>query len=269
MIRKPVVDGQFYPELKEDLLAQISGFAVKQPSRTCAKGVILPHAGYVYSGKVATITVGKIVPKKTLVILGPNHTGLGPSFGLWSRGAWETPFGQIDIDCNLAKTILAKGAYIVEDFSAHKNEHSIEVELPIFCYFFSEFNFVPLICKANSLQVYREVSAQLFEAIRGTENKDEILLVASTDLTHYEPDQAARRKDRMVIESIINLDEEELLRRVGEENITMCGVAPVAILIATLKKLGARKSEVALYQTSGDSSGDRSSVVGYAGMIIS
>lgn len=266
MTREPIVSGQFYPQQKEELKKIIESFKSDEPSRISAKGIILPHAGYTYSGRVAVTTAGKVLPKKRIIILGPNHTGIGADFALWAKGSWKIPFGQISIDEDLAETILNKGGYIEEDYTAHRNEHSIEVELPIINYFFGEFKFVPIACKTANLETYGKVSSQILEAVKKIKN--DILFVASTDLTHYEPEAAARRKDRAVIEAIVNLDEEDLIRKINKMNITMCGEAPVAILIACLKKLRAKKSQVALYETSGDSGGDYSSVVGYAGMII-
>lgn len=266
MIRKPVVSGQFYPHQKRELERIIEGFKPKEPSKISAKGIILPHAGYIYSGRVAVATVSRVIPKKRLIILGPNHTGLGADFSLWSEGAWEIPSGQIGIDGDLAKRILNSSQIIKEDYLAHGQEHSIEVELPIIHHFFGEFTFVPLTCKSASLETYRKVAEEIFKAL--WDIKEDIFFVASTDLTHYEPDQVARRKDRAVMEAVINLDEQDLIKKVDKLSISMCGVAPVAIFISCLKKLGARKSQVALYQTSGDSSGDYSSVVGYVGMIV-
>jgi len=266
MKREPVVSGQFYPHRTEDLRRIIEDFDPKESSKISAKGIILPHAGYPYSGQVAVTTVGKVLAKRRLIIAGPNHTGRGANFSLWPKGSWRIPFGEIEIDQDLAQSILNKGDLIQEDYEAHLQEHSIEVELPILHYFFGKFKFVPIACMRTSLETYQAVATQIFEAIKDC--KEEILFVASTDLTHYEPDQSARKKDRFAIEAIVNLDEKELLDKINTLNITMCGVAPVAILISCLKKLGAKKSQVALYQTSGDNSGDYSAVVGYVGMII-
>lgn len=267
MRRQPIVSGQFYPGRENELKQIIEGFISKEPSKMSAKAIILPHAGYVYSGRVAVTTVNKILPKKTLIILGPKHTSYGADFSLWPKDSWDTPFGPINIDENLAKSIMEKGDYITEDEMAHKFEHSIEVELPIFHYFFGEFTFVPIACQIANITMYRNVASQIYEALKN--RKEDILIVASSDMTHYEPDPQARKKDSQAIESIINLDEEELVKKVRAKNISMCGIAPVAILISCVKKLGAKKAQVALYQTSGDTSGDYSSVVGYAGIIIS
>ncbi|UCG35541.1 MAG: AmmeMemoRadiSam system protein B [Candidatus Omnitrophota bacterium] len=266
MLRQPVVSGQFYPGTEKELKSLIEKFSPPKPTKSSCKGLILPHAGYIYSGKVAVQTVSQVLPKKRIIILGPNHTGFGAEFALWDKGAWSIPFGQIQIDEELTDSILKKGNSIQPDHLAHKFEHSIEVELPILYHFFQDFKFVPIACQQASLETYRKVAVQIYEAIKGM--KEEVLLVASSDMTHYEPDATARKKDRIAIDKIINLDEEGLLREVRKENITMCGTAPAAIMLSCLKSLGARKAQVALYQTSGDSSGDYSSVVGYAGIVI-
>ncbi len=252
----------------EDFRPQGSLPLQESSKKMSAKGIVLPHAGYVYSGRVAVNTISKILPKKRLLILGPNHTGRGSQFSLWSKGSWKILDKAIKIDQELATAILSKGKNIDEDTSAHTLEHSIEVELPILDYFFSDFKFVPIACQRGAILDYQEAAKGIFEAIKSLGNSEDILLVASTDLTHYESDQVARKKDRRAIETIIDLDEEELVKRVRKEDITLCGEAPLAIFISCLKRLGARKSQVALYQTSGDVIGDKSAVVGYVGIIV-
>ena len=266
MTREPVASGQFYPRLTKDLEEIIQRFTPRIPAPVAARGIILPHAGYVYSGPVAVATVSQVLARKRILILGPNHTGAGAKFALWPGGSWKIPSGAVAIDTDLAKAILARGDLIREDILAHTDEHSIEVELPILHHFFGDFKFVPIACKIESLEAYQKVAEQICAAVKSI--KDDIFFVASTDLTHYEPDPAARKKDRAVIESIVNLDEKGLIDKVRQMDISMCGQAPVAIFIACLKELGARKSYVALYQTSGDTGGDYSSVVGYVGMVI-
>jgi AmmeMemoRadiSam system protein B len=266
MIREMVVNGQFYPKDKKKLSEIIESFTTKELSRISAKAIILPHAGYVYSGNVAVATVNKILPKKRLIILGPKHTAYGEGFALWRKGKWKIPFGEIEIDEEMADLILTSGDYIKEDYLAHNEEHSIEVELPILHCFFKDFKFVPIACQVSDINTYKNVASQIYRAVKRI--KDDVLFVASTDMTHYEPDSTARKKDRDAIENIINLDCEGLVKKVKKENITMCGIAPVAILIACMKDLGAKKAHVSLYQTSGDVSGDYSSVVGYVGVII-
>jgi AmmeMemoRadiSam system protein B len=266
MVRESVVSGLFYPNDPDELKKLIEKCKQKEPSQISARAVVLPHAGYIYSGRVAVTTVGKVLPKKRIIILGPNHTGYGEAFSLWPKGAWKLPFGQVEIDQELARLILDSGEYVKEDQLAHQKEHSIEVELPILQYFFGEFKFVPIVCASDSIDVYQGVASQIYEGVKKL--GEEVFFVASSDMTHYEPDAAARKKDRIAIENIINLDEENLVKEVIEKDISMCGIAPVSILLSCIKKLGARKAQVALYQTSGDATGDNSSVVGYAGVVI-
>lgn len=268
MKRVPVVNGQFYPDNRSDLKALIQDFNLKCSSKMSAKGIVLPHAGFEYCGRVAVNTVSKILPKKRLLILGPNHTGRGSQFSLWPNGSWKILDKEIKIDRELATAILNKSENIAEDTLAHTSEHSIEVELPILDYFFGDFEFVPIACQKGTITDYQKAAEGISKAIKSLKGSENILLVASTDLTHYEPDQVARKKDRRAIEAIINLDEEELVKRVRKENITLCGEAPLVIFISCLKRLGSRKSQVALYQTSGDVTGDKSSVVGYVGIIV-
>ena len=217
MIREAIVNGQFYPKGKSELKKMIESFTPKVNSRIKAKGVILPHAGYIYSGKVAVVTVSQILPKKKIIILGPNHTGWGNSFSIWAKGSWRTPFKDIRIDVDLAGKILGEGSEIAEDYTAHAQEHSIEVELPILSYFFDEFNFVPICCQISNLKKYQKVAEQIASAIKNI--KEDVLIVASTDLTHYEPEESARTKDRLALEQVINLDEEGLLSTVKKQRI--------------------------------------------------
>ncbi len=267
MVRAPVVNGQFYPDEVSKLKKAIEEFKPKDSAKSSAYGLILPHAGYMYSGRVAVATVNKVIAKKKIIILGPNHTGYGENFAIYPQGSWKIPFADLPIDSQLAQRIIESGTDIVPDVLAHKFEHSIEVELPILYYFFGDFSFVPIVCSVSNLSDYEKAAMQIFSAVKNV--KEEILFVASSDMTHYEADGAARRKDRMALECITNLDADGLVKIVKKENISMCGIAPVAILILLMKKIGARKASVSLYETSADSGADASSVVGYAGVVIS
>ena len=267
MIRAPVVSGQFYPDNASELRKAIEAFKPKDSTRSGAYGLILPHAGYVYSGKVAVSAVNKVLPKKRIIILGPNHTGYGEDFGMYSEGRWKIPFANLPIDCDLVQRILKSGTDITPDTLSHKFEHSIEVELPILYYFFGEFSFVPIVCRPSALSTYEKVATQIFSAVKNI--KEDILFVASSDMTHYEPDSTARRKDRAALTHIVNLDAEGLVKTVKKDNISMCGIAPVAILLLIMKKIGANKASVSLYETSADSGADSNSVVGYSGVVIS
>jgi len=266
VIREACFSGQFYPSSAKDIEEILEPFALKTPNKLSAKGLILPHAGYVYSGKVAARTVNRVAPRKRIIVLGPNHTGIGEKFAVFSKGLWKTPLGDIKIDEGLAAKIINAGDELVADSAAHSREHSIEVELPILKYFFGDFEFVPISCSLDSIDTYQAVGKQIFNAIKDI--KDEVLLVASSDMSHYEEESTARQKDRMAIESILSLDEKELIDRVDTNDISMCGISPISILISCCKLLKATKGEVEFYNTSGDASGDYSAVVGYLGAII-
>ncbi len=264
MIRKPVAAGQFYPGSKKELNLLIEALKPKPTRKSCAKGVILPHAGYSFSGRVAVATLAQIRAPQNIVMLGPNHSGQGRNFALTSAESWQTPYGKVKVNQKLSKKILDSGSWIEIDSLAHQSEHSLEVELPILQYFFKQFTIIPICCSLADCQTYQEVANQISQGIRN-DLKDTLILV-STDLTHYEPDESARRKDRKAIEAIIELDAKKLLKEVDENNITMCGTAPVAIALFCLSKV--RKAELILYQTSAEASGDYSSVVGYVGIVL-
>ena len=237
----------------------------KSALKTNARGIILPHAGYVYSGKVAVTTVNKVFLKKNIILLGNNHTGQGEDFALWSEGEWETPLGNVPVNSEIAAAILKNGTTICADTLAHKFEHSIEVELPILQQAGGDISIIPIACQPSIPAKYEAAAQQICAAIK---NRTDVIFVASTDMTHYEPDARARRKDSLAIERIIALDAQGLLNVIKKEHITMCGAAPVAVFLNCMKILGARKAQVALYQTSAEASGDYESVVGYAGIIV-
>lgn len=266
MTRNPVVAGQFYPGSADRLRAAIKALVDEKAVREEVIGLVMPHAGYVYSGAVAGATISRVNFKDTFIIIGPNHTGSGKPFSIMTDGTWKTPLGEVAIDTELAKKITDISDYLREDDTAHQNEHSIEVQIPFLQYFRPDIKIVPIILAHASGAVYRQIGHEIAQAIR--ESGREAVIIASSDMTHYEPDKSAREKDRQAIEAILNLDEGELLRRVQEQNISMCGYAPAVSLITAAKELGASRAELVSYQTSGDTSGDYSAVVGYAGIII-
>ncbi len=266
MIRQPAVSGQFYPGSPAKLKEMIAGMVDEKAAREEAVGLILPHAGYIYSGPVAAAAVSRIQPKDNFVILGPNHTGMGKPFSIMTEGTWQTPLGNVEIDSELAKKILASSRYLEEDSGAHRFEHSIEVQLPFLQYFKENIKLVPIVLSQAPGKAYKEIGRGIAKAIK--ESGREVVIIASSDMTHYEPQAQAQEKDSQAIEAILALDEDELLRRIDELNITMCGYAPVVSLISASKELEANEAELVRYQTSGDATGDFSAVVGYAGIII-
>ena len=267
-IRKPVVAGQFYPSTKEKLLKQIEQFVEKKAKKEKAFGCVLPHAGYMYSGSVAGQTVSYLEIPDNVLLLGPNHTGAGSLFSVMSSGRWQTPLGEIEINDSLAENLLKNSKHLEADIEAHKDEHSIEVELPFLQYFRSDFKFVPIVVSQADLATYRLVAKEIANSLKELKIDDKILIVASSDMTHYEPLELAQKKDKKAIDAILELDEGKLIGMIEEFGISMCGYAPVVIMLAVTKELGAKYAHLVKYQTSGDVTGDYSSVVGYAGIII-
>ncbi len=266
MIRKPVVSGQFYPESPDQLRAMIGELVDEKAVKEEVIGLVSPHAGYIYSGPVAGAVISRISFKDTFVIIGPNHTGSGKPLSIMTQGVWETPLGEVEIDSELGERILAASSHLQEDYAAHQYEHSIEVQIPFLQYFKRDIRLVPIMLAYSSLTTYKEIGQELARAIK--DSKKEVVIIASSDMTHYEPQESARSKDTQAIEAILDLNEDELFRRVDELNISMCGYAPAVSLISAARELGATGAELVRYQTSGDTTGDYSSVVGYAGIII-
>lgn len=267
-IREPVVAGQFYPSSAESIKEQISSFIGEKTKKSNTIACMLPHAGYMYSGKVATLTVSGLNVKEKIILLGPNHTGNGPAFSIMTEGIWNTPLGRIKIDSGLANAILEKSKYLERDTQAHSSEHSLEVELPILQYFRKDFEIVPIIFMSEDYSALKQIGKDIASVIIGLKIQDSCLIVASSDMTHYEPQVEAKEKDKQAIEAILELDSEKLKKKVENFNISMCGYAPAVAMIEAAKWLGAKKAKLIKYQTSGDVTGDRGSVVGYAGITL-
>ena len=266
MIRNPVGAGQFYPGASSRLKAIIETFIDEKVAKEEVIGIVSPHAGYIYSGSVAGAVMSKIKFKDTFIIMGPNHTGLGKPISIMTQGTWKTPLGEVEIDSELGRQILATSGHLQEDDVAHQYEHSIEVQLPFLQYLKPNIRIVPVVLASATGATYKEIGKEIAKAIK--ELNREVVIMASSDMTHYEPQESAQKKDNQAIEAILNLNEDELLKRIDELNITMCGYAPAVSLISAARELGATGAELVGYQTSGDTTGDYSSVVGYAGVII-
>lgn len=266
MLRKPVVAGQFYPQTKASLKKMIARFIDTCSEKQEVKGIVLPHAGYVYSGNTAGVTLSKVELKKTAIILGTNHTGSGRPFSIMTKGNWMTPLGEVKIDVEIAESILKEGSLLEEDSLAHLQEHSIEVQLPFLQYIRPDIRIVPIIISNSDIKKYQHIAKNIADGFQKIGRAG--IFIASTDFTHYESKDKAEQKDRLAIDAILALDEEKLLRVVEENNISMCGIAPACTFISVCKNLGAKKAGLVKYETSGEVSGDYSSVVGYAGLII-
>ena len=266
MIRKAAVAGSFYPADKQELLDLIQKLAGTQVEPSEAIGAVVPHAGYIYSGPVTIATLSRIKLTQTVVLIGPNHTGMGRPFAVMTQGVWQTPLGEVQIDTNLAKQMLGISRYLEEDADAHQLEHSIEVILPVLQFLKPEIRIVPIALAGTGAGAYKEIGSAVSRAVK--ESRSPAVLIASSDMTHYEPHDSARQKDFRVIDAIMGMDEDEMLRIVREQGVSMCGYGPVSCMMKAARELGANKAELVKYQTSGKASGDYSSVVGYAGIIL-
>lgn len=267
-VRQPFVAGQFYAGSKEKLKTQIESLIDKKAKKQSALACMLPHAGYMYSGKVAAETVSRISIPDILILLGPNHTGSGAPFSIMAEGVWQTPLGEVRIYSQIARELLKYSKILEEDIYAHISEHSIEVELPFFQYFKPEFNIVPMVLSSGNIDDLKQLGKEIADTIISLKLKDKIMIVASSDMTHYESQEDAERKDKEAIGAILELDEDKLIQKVRRLDISMCGYAPAITMIKTAKLLGANHAQLIKYQTSGDVTGDKTSVVGYAGILI-
>ena len=219
-----------------------------------------------YSGKVAGAVYGRVALPRLVVLLGPNHTGLGPWGSIMTRGRWAIPGGDLAIASGLAEAILSRCAELSEDESAHAREHALEVQLPFLRRLRPDVQFVPLTLMKTDLAFCEAVGRAVAAAVSGW--PEPVLLISSTDLNHYESQAVSNRKDRLAIEAILALDPEGLQRTVRDHRISMCGIAPTTALLAALREMGAPRAELVRYMTSGDVSGDYDRVVGYCGVII-
>ena len=266
MTRQPVVAGRFYSAGEAALRHDIESLLPTETEKQIdAKGVICPHAGYMYSGSVAAETLSAIKPKPVYIILGPNHTGAGEAIGVDLGRSWKTPLGNAEIDRALAEAIIEESEHVLKDAVSHDGEHSIEVVLP-FLQYFGDFKFVPICVSSSMGNAYKEIGSAISNAVKKT--KKDVTVIASSDMTHYETQGSAKKKDELAINEILNLDALGLLKTVTKNEISMCGVLPAAIMIEASRGLGARKAKLVKYATSGDTSGDCSAVVGYAGIVV-
>ncbi|MGB3861020.1 MAG: AmmeMemoRadiSam system protein B [Candidatus Aminicenantaceae bacterium] len=267
MKRKPAVAGYFYPQQEESLKSVVSRMIDFECEKRKAISVIVPHAGFEYSGPVAGAVFSSVQLPKIFVILGPNHRQVKSRFAIMKEGTWQTPFGEVPIDSGLANAIATRSDLITDDSDAHEREHSLEVQLPFIQYFRHDFSIVPIsIAYQTSYEELEELGHALAESIQ---NRDEdVLIVASTDMSHYVSQKEAEIKDSLAIEEIKRLDAQGLYDVVSRENISMCGYQPTTATIVASKDLGATQAELIKYQTSGEVTKNFHEVVGYAGMRI-
>ncbi len=280
MKRLPAVAGQFYPSNPDKLLRMIewafgSVGVPKIPEPNISgprkvRGLMVPHAGYMYSGPTAAKAYQILAEDgapETFIIIGPNHAGLGGALSIMKEGIWKTPLGEIELDSEIGKIIEENCRLIEDNPVAHKFEHSIEVQIPFLqAIYGDDFRIVPIIMLAQDPQTSRCLGEAISKAISSS-GRDAVI-IASSDLTHYEPQVEAKRKDHLVLLAIENMNEEDVYRKVVEFDISMCGYGPVMAMIIGSKLLGGKKAVILDYRTSGDVTGDYSAVVGYASAAV-
>ncbi len=266
MYRPPIVAGTFYPGNKEELESSLNTFMEDCPERRKALGAISPHAGHAYSGRVMGSVFSRIEIPETVIILAPNHTGRGAAFSVWPEASWRTPLGDTSIDEELVNEILNKCGLFEKDKAAHQNEHSAEVILPFLQFSNPRVKIVVIVIRSGNLEDLSTVGKSISDVLK--ETNPGALVVASSDMTHYESRQSADKKDKSAIAEIVALREEGLYRVVRELDISMCGVSPVISMLVCSKERNAAKAELIKYETSGDTTGDYDNVVGYAGLIV-
>ncbi|MFH7320970.1 AmmeMemoRadiSam system protein B [Desulfurivibrio sp. D14AmB] len=267
MLRKAAVAHQFYPGEPETLHRLLRELTPDHPHPRKALALVMPHAGYVYSGRVAGETAARAEIPPEVIILGPNHQGLGAPASLMDRGTWEMPWGMVPIEEKLAAAVLAHCPDFSPDPLAHRQEHSLEVLVPFLHYRQADLRIVPICLARSDLSFCRRAGRGLAAAIRA--HRQPVLLAASSDMSHYESRASASAKDRLAIDRVLALDPEGLYQTVAAHRISMCGVIPTVITLIAAQELGASRAELVRYCDSGAVSGDLEQVVGYAGFIIS
>lgn len=266
MDRKPAVAGQFYPGSAAALSAEVGRYLDCGVKPRKALGAIAPHAGYIYSGAVAGAVFASVDVPRRCVVISPNHTGRGARAAVMARGTWSIPTGSVPVDEKLASKFLSACPELTDDAMAHLAEHSLEVELPFLYARQPKLTIVPITLSPLDAATCRKIG----DAIGGMLKKEggDTLIVASTDMNHYESQERTIEKDKLAIAKVLALDADGLLTTCGEHRISMCGVVPTAVAIHACKVLGAKKATLVKHATSGDVSGDYGAVVGYAGFLI-
>jgi MEMO1 family protein len=266
MIRSPAVAGRFYPADPRVLAAEIDAYTSSAAEKSAARACLVPHAGYMYSGHVAGAVYASLEIPSRAILLGPRHFPYGAPMSVLTQGSWTLPFGQAPIDSLLASELARACPRLRDDPIAHETEHSLEVQIPFLQRLAPGFHFVPIVLASDRYGALEELGHGLAYVLAA--QKVPVLVVISSDMNHYESDQLTRVKDRKAIDCILEIDPRGLFDTVHKEEISMCGYAAAVASLVALKDLGAREARLVRYATSGDVSGDRDEVVGYAGIIF-
>jgi MEMO1 family protein len=267
-VRHAAVAGRFYPKDEESLRTDVRNYLSQNSEQAPVRalGCIVPHAGYMYSGHVAGAVFARLEIPQFCLVLCPNHTGMGCPLAIMSDGSWETPLGSVAIDSALAAALKQQCPLLQEDSIAHRSEHAAEVELPFLQSRRPDLTFVPIALGTRQFEVLAQVGDAIADVIAA--EKRRVLIVASSDMNHYESDAITRIKDQSAIEPILALDARALYDVVTQQHVSMCGFGPAIAMLTAAKKLGATSAELVKYATSGEISGDLDTVVGYAGIVV-
>jgi MEMO1 family protein len=264
-VRAPAVAGRFYPGDAKRLEKDVRGYLATDQAPAKAIGVVAPHAGYMYSGAIAGAGYARVQVPRSAIVLCPNHTGMGVRRAISTADAWRLPVGDLALDSELTGELVER-AGLEPDEMAHQHEHAAEVQLPFLWARNPEVRIAVACLSGLSARECVQIGEGIAQAIGG---RKDVLLVASTDMSHYVAATEAKRLDAMALARVQALDAEGLCRVVEENDISMCGYIPTAVVLAAAKKLGARSAALARYGNSGEASGDFDQVVGYASLVIS
>lgn len=266
MIREPAVAGKFYSANPDKLRSDLKSYLSPARDRAPAIACLAPHAGYIYSGQVAGAVFSAIDIPSTCIVICPNHTGRGHPLAIMAEGEWRTPLGNIPVHSHLAAGLMKSFPALTDDAAAHQFEHAIEVELPFLQTLRAGIRIVPIAVGTGRFMLLEQLGQALARTIQS--QPDPVLMVASSDMNHYEDDDRTRIKDHKAIAKILALDPQGLYDTVINESISMCGFGPAVAMLTAARLLGASKAELVHYATSADVSGDKKMCVGYAGVVV-
>jgi MEMO1 family protein len=268
MVRPPAVAGRFYTDDAKELRQLVQSFCAPESAepRRRAIACLVPHAGYRYSGAVAGSVYARLELPRQILLVGPRHFPRGAAQAILSEGAWETPLGLAEIDPTLATELKRACPALVEDAVAHAQEHALEVQLPFLQVLRGDLLMVPIALGPVDFAALEALGHAIADVL--SRRPEPVLLVASSDMNHYESDAITRSKDRLALERILALDPRGLYDTVRKESISMCGMGPAVSVLTAALQLGATRAELIRYATSADANGDRDEVVGYAGVIF-
>ena len=276
LLRKPAVAGQFYPADPSELSALIDGCYThplgpgreppSPPTKADVVAVVCPHAGYVYSGPVAAhsfLHVSSLRDPELIVVVAPNHYGIGSGVSTFDQGEWETPLGRLRVDAAASKRLVELAEIVSVDPDAHRLEHSLEVQLPFLQKIYGDsVPILPISLLFQDIDTAKAVADALTKVLKGRK----AVLVASSDLTHYEPAETAREKDNALLQQVLKMDLDGFYSTLERLNVTACGYGAIASVMHTAESLGLRSPEILKYATSGDTTGDNVQVVGYGAL---